>query len=67
MNTARGSLACCLIACLVNIQLALGEPEPTGAASDFKLSPAAKIIFDVAKGHHMADKLWGIFFEEVCV
>ena len=29
------------------------------------LAPAAQITFDISKGHAMAERLWGIFFEEV--
>lgn len=29
------------------------------------LAPAAEITFDLSKGHAMAERLWGIFFEEV--
>ena len=54
-----------LIRCTVTI-LAVGFAPTVSTAEDAELSPAAKVTFDLSQGHAMAEKLWGVFFEEVC-
>lgn len=54
-----------LIRCIVTI-LAVGLATTVSTADDAAVSPAAKVTFDLSKGHAMADNLWGVFFEEVC-
>lgn len=59
-STAAGpSRACCF-----TILLALGQAVKADSAL-VSAAPAVKATFDLSKGHAMADKLWGVFFEEV--
>ena len=59
------SAALCKQGCLAIILLGLGQARCVNLADSDGLPPAAKITFDLSKGHAMAEYLWGIFFEEV--
>lgn len=59
------SAAWCKQGCLAIALLALGQARCVNSAAPDGLAPAAKITFDLSKGHAMAEHLWGIFFEEV--
>ncbi len=59
------SAALCKQGCLAIILLALGQARGINLADPDGLPPAAKLTFDLSKGHAMAEHLWGIFFEEV--
>ena len=59
------SAAWCKQGCLVITLLALGQARCVNIADPDGLVPAAKITFDLSKGHAMAEHHWGIFFEEV--
>ncbi len=64
-NTNQCSAALCKQGCLAIILLALGQARCVNIADPDQLPLAAKIVFDLSKGHTMAEHLWGIFFEEV--
>ncbi len=64
-NINQRSAALCKQGCLAIILLALGQACCVNLADPDGLPPAAKITFDLSKGHAMAGHLWGIFFEEV--
>ena len=57
--------AWCKQGCLAIILLALGQARCVNIADPGGQPPAAKITYDLTKGHAMAEHLWGIFFEEV--
>ncbi|DBA71494.1 TPA: aspartate-semialdehyde dehydrogenase-like protein [Trebouxia sp. C0005] len=59
------SAAWCKQGCLAIALLALGQARCVNSAAPDGLAPAAKITFDLSKGHAMAEHLWGIFFEEI--
>ncbi|DBA87466.1 TPA: aspartate-semialdehyde dehydrogenase-like protein [Trebouxia sp. C0004] len=61
----RRSAACFKQGCLAITLLALGQARCVNIADPDGLPPAAKITFDLSKGHAMAEHLWGIFFEEI--
>ena len=55
----------CARVCLAITLLALGQGVSSDTVDPTGVAPAAQVTFDLSKGHTMADKLWGIFFEEV--
>lgn len=64
MSASSGSMKCCLLGCWVTSLLVFAASQSVTADNDIS-TPAAKITFDLDKGHTMATNLWGIFFEEV--
>lgn len=57
----RGLLSCFAVCCAVSTTCLLAVTSADLLAA----SSAAKITFDLQKGHPVTETLWGIFFEEV--